>query len=108
MITTHILETATGRPAEGVEVRLDRWEGHWVRVGEGRTDPDGRVRDRLGPERLPGRYRLTFDVGSWYSARHTPTFYPEVSVVFEVVDPGQHHHVPLLLAPWGYSTYRGS
>lgn len=108
MITTHVLETATGRPAAGVAATLERLDEGWVAVGSGVTDTDGRIREGLAPERRAGRYRLRFAVGDWYRARGQATFYPAVTIEFEVVDPGQHFHVPLLLAPWGYSTYRGS
>jgi 5-hydroxyisourate hydrolase len=77
-------------------------------LGEGRTDGDGRVRD-LAPGSLPaGSYRLVFDTGAWFAAAGRTSFYPEVAVTFAVDDDSGHHHVPLLLAPFAYSTYRGS
>ena len=108
-ITTHVLDTARGRPAEGVPVRLERAaEEGWVEVAEGETDADGRVSDLhpRPPEVAP--YRLTFDTGAYFSAAGVRGFYPEVSVHFVVDRPDEHYHVPLLLNPFGYSTYRGS
>jgi 5-hydroxyisourate hydrolase len=100
-LSTHVLDAARGRPARGVPVRLERRDGGgWARVAEGRTDDDGRVRDLPPPEK--GTYRLVFD-----TAGHSD-FYPEVTVAFNVTDPGEHYHVPLLLSPYAYSTYRGS
>lgn len=110
-ITTHVLDTAGGRPAAGVPVRLEIREGDgWRELGRGETDADGRAR-RLLPEGLApaaGTYRLTFDTGAYFEALGTQGFYPEAAIVFTVRDAGEHHHVPLLLAPFGYSTYRGS
>ena len=111
-ITTHVLDTSVGRPAPGVPVRLDlHTDGKgWVTLAERVTDGDGRVTDLLaGGARLDaGRYRLTFATGVYFAERETPSFFPEASIVFEIRDPGQHYHVPLLLSPFGYSTYRGS
>jgi 5-hydroxyisourate hydrolase len=104
-ISTHVLDTALGRPAEGVAVALERGSGaDWTAVGEGVTDADGRVGD-LASELEAGVYRLRFDAAAYHGGRG---FYPEVVVTFQVTDPSQHHHVPLLLSPFGYSTYRGS
>ena len=80
----------------------------WESVGRGTTDADGRVRDLLASPPEVGRYRLSFDTGAYFNAVGEAGFYPEVSIVFEVRDTAQHHHVPLLLSPYGYSTYRGS
>jgi 5-hydroxyisourate hydrolase len=111
-ITTHILDTSRGRPAEGVSVVLERLAAsHTPQViAVGATDADGRIRDLLPPGEFmaPGRYHLTFDTGTYFRERGLETFYPEVSVAFEIRDAGQHYHVPLLLSPYGYSTYRGS
>lgn len=111
-ITTHILDISTGRPAAGVAVKLDRQvdDGGWVPIGIARTDVDGRIHD-LVPESEPmtaATYRLTFDVEQYFSANEIASFYPEVTIVFAVADASQHYHVPLLLSPFGYSTYRGS
>ena len=105
-ISTHVLDTSLGRPAEGVPVVLQRVEGG-ATVGSGITDSDGRVKDLAGAALAPGVYRLAFDTAAYFTATARGSFYPEVSVVFRVVD-SSHHHVPLLLSPFGYSTYRGS
>jgi 5-hydroxyisourate hydrolase len=110
MITTHVLDTARGRPAGGVPVVLERFaEDHWWTLGSDTTDADGRARNLLpaGAPLQRGRYRLVFDTGSYFDAHDDAAFYPEVTVVFTVAS-DEHHHVPLLLSPFGYSTYRGS
>jgi 5-hydroxyisourate hydrolase len=108
-ITTHVLDTARGRPAADVPVTLEHAaDDGWAEAGSDRTDADGRARDLLSTPLQAGRYRLTFDTGAYFAAAGVRGFYPEVSVMFEVTDPGEHHHVPLLLNPYGYSTYRGS
>jgi 5-hydroxyisourate hydrolase/2-oxo-4-hydroxy-4-carboxy-5-ureidoimidazoline decarboxylase len=105
-ITTHVLDTAQGKPARGVKIVLEHKKGsEWAAVGSGQTDDDGRLKT-LVPEGTPleaGTYRITFDTGAYQEG-----FFPEVSITFAVRDPSQHHHVPLLLSPYGYSTYRGS
>ncbi|WP_164700125.1 hydroxyisourate hydrolase [Modestobacter sp. KNN46-3] len=108
-VTTHVLDTAQGRPAAGVLVRLEQVTGVGSAViAAGTTDDDGRVRS-LGPDRVcPGSYRLVFDTAGYFTRTGQPCFFPEVSVSFVVADPTQHHHVPLLLSPFAYSTYRGS
>jgi 5-hydroxyisourate hydrolase len=108
-VTTHILDTGSGRPAAAVAVVLYARDGSgWNLVASGTTDADGRAKD-LGPERLPaGTYRLNFATGTYYEALGTATFFPEVDLVFTVSDAGEHYHVPLLLSPFAYSTYRGS
>lgn len=111
-ITTHVLDTARGRPAEGVPVVLEvqTGEGGWQTLGRGKTDADGRLRDLLAQgEKLGlGVYRLTFETATYFAAHGLAGFYPEVCVTFYVADSSQHYHVPLLLSPFGYSTYRGS
>ncbi len=108
-ITTHILDTSRGQPARGVRLALDvRSEGgEWARVAQGTSGSDGRA-TLLGEGVAPGVYRLTFDSGAYFTSQAVAAFYPEVQVVFEVRDAASHHHVPLLLSPFGYSTYRGS
>ena len=102
-ITTHVLDTARGRPAAGVPVVLELRDGDaWREVGRGTTDEDGRLRTLTGPSIDAGTYRITFDT----SARSD--FFPEVAIAFEVKDAAQHYHVPLLVSPFGYTTYRGS
>lgn len=105
-VSTHVLDTARGRPAAGVAVRLEREDGGgWRTVSEATTDGDGRVRDLLaGGDLAAATYRITFDTGGYLDGG----YYPEASVVFRVSDPDEHHHVPLLLSPFGYTTYRGS
>jgi 5-hydroxyisourate hydrolase len=108
-ITTHVLDLTAGTPAAGVEITLEQAKGAgWAALGRATTDADGRVREAFGSLPGPGRYRLTFATGAYFASRRLACFHPEVSVVFEVRDPAQHHHVPLLLSPYGYSTYRGS
>jgi 5-hydroxyisourate hydrolase len=111
-ITTHVLDLERGRPAHGVPVKLDAHspDKGWVKLAERVTDEDGRVGDLLPDGKPPGagRYRLTFDTGAYFHARGEKAFYPEVLVVFEINEPAQRLHVPLLLSPFGYSTYRGS
>lgn len=111
-ITTHVLDTALGRPAAGVPVTLESRGagGVWQTLGRGRTDADGRLRDLLphGFALAEGDYRLTFDAGAYFAARGAEGFYAEVAVSFVVRDAAAHYHVPLLLSPHGYTTYRGS
>jgi 5-hydroxyisourate hydrolase len=108
-ITTHVLDTAQGLPAAGVLVRLEHAAGPAGAVlGAGTTDDDGRL-TALGPDRVaPGTYRLVLDTAGYFARTGQPCFFPEVSLSFVVADPDQHHHVPVLLSPFAYSTYRGS
>ncbi len=110
-ITTHVLDTARGRPAAGVPVTLEaKGGGGWRLVGRGATDADGRLRDLVPADfaLTEGEYRLTFDAGAYLSAAGVEGFYTEVVVSFVVRDAASHYHVPLLLSPYGYTTYRGS
>ncbi len=110
-LSTHVLDTAIGRPAAGIGVRLEVEEaGGWRELARAATNADGRVGHLLptGTVLAAATYRLTFDVAAYHEARGTPGFYPHVAIVFTVRDAGQHYHVPLLLSPFGYSTYRGS
>ena len=111
-ITSHVLDTARGRPADGIAVVLEYWQDgtDWKVLGRSRTDDDGRVTDLLPPthQLQKGIYRLMFDTGTYLHNCETPYFYPCVPVMFEVREPKQHYHVPLLLSPFGYATYRGS
>jgi 5-hydroxyisourate hydrolase len=111
-ITTHVLDTSRGRPAAGVSISLERQSqaGDWQELAMGTTNQDGRAGDLLPPDAplTSGVYRLTFDTGSYFRAMGLPSFYPNIAVAFEITDPAQHFHVPLLLSPFGYSTYRGS
>ncbi len=106
-LSTHVLDATSGRPAAGVAVQLEEWAaGEWRPAAEARTDADGRVGTLGDP--AEGVHRLRFDTGAYFAAARVATFYPEVTVTFTVTDPGAHHHVPLLLSPFAYSTYRGS
>ena len=106
-LSTHVLDTGTGQPARGVTVQLTAVPGGEP-LGEGVTDGDGRV-TTIGPERLPaGDFRLRFDTGAYFAAAGTAAFYPEVLITFTVADADAHYHVPVLLSPFGYATYRGS
>lgn len=106
LVTTHVLDAALGRPAAGVAVAL--YDAAGALLATAATDDDGRVRD-LGPASLPaGDYRLVLETGAYLAGRGVATFYPRVSIDFTISDPTSHHHVPLLLSPFGYSTYRGS
>jgi 5-hydroxyisourate hydrolase len=108
-LSTHVLDSALGRPAEGVPVRLEHRAGDaWEAVASGVTDADGRLRDWVPAGRFGrGTYRLIFETAGYFAGRGVDAFYPEVVVTFAVTDDG-HHHVPLLLSPYAYSTYRGS
>jgi 5-hydroxyisourate hydrolase len=110
MITTHVLDTALGRPGKNVRITLELQSGMgWLAIGDGRTDDDGRLRTLTpaGPVE-PGTYRIRFETGEYYAASSSFSFFPVVEIQFTVVDGSQHYHVPLLLSPYGYSTYRGS
>ncbi|TPG14968.1 hydroxyisourate hydrolase [Pedococcus bigeumensis] len=105
-LSTHVLDTSLGSPAAGITVVLETVAGQ--AIGDGITDGDGRV-GSIGPERLEsGDYRLRFASGAYFAGRGVDGFYPEVVVVFTIADADQHYHVPVLLNPFGYSTYRGS
>jgi len=111
LITTHVLDTARGRPASGLRVLLQVRAGsrRFRTLTRGVTDQNGRIGDLLPEGRLRrGTYRLTFDTARYFRARRGGAFYPSVTVLFEIHDARQHYHVPLLLSPFGYSTYRGS
>jgi 5-hydroxyisourate hydrolase len=111
-ITTHVLDTTRGKPAAGVRVVLERRDeaGTWKEIASAMTDADGRAASLLEPhsQTEKGVYRLTFYTADYFGSRGVESFYPYVSVVFEIRERGGHYHVPLLLNPYGYSTYRGS
>jgi 5-hydroxyisourate hydrolase len=120
-LSTHVLDATAGRPAADMPVRLERrGPDGWSRAGAGQTGADGRLRLDIGPGIgpgiepgiepgfEPGVYRITFGSGAYFAARGTASFYPEVTVTFEMTSEGGHYHVPLLLSPFAYSTYRGS
>lgn len=105
-LTAHVLDASTGSPAAGVAVRLETADG--TRLASTRTNSDGRVTD-LGPDDLePGPYRVTFGSGDYFASRDVECFYPEVTVLFSVAAGRAHSHIPLLLSPYAYTTYRGS
>ncbi len=105
-LSSHVLDTAAGRPAVGVALTLSAWDG--TVLGEATTDADGRA-TQVGPPVLPpGDYRLHFATGAWFATTGTTAFYPEAVVAFTVTDGAEHYHVPVLLSPYGWSTYRGS
>jgi 5-hydroxyisourate hydrolase len=111
-ITTHILDLTTGTPGAGIAVILERktHSAGWQRLGESFTDIDGRVTALLpaGEVFLSGHYRLIFETGAYFLLRGIEPFYPHVIVAFTVKDTAQNYHMPVLLSPFGYSTYRGS
>lgn len=110
MITTHVLDTAIGRPGAGIAIELDRDDGgRWERVGAGKTDDDGRLRTLTPPGPVAtGTYRLRFYTAAYFAQHHGAGLFPVVEIHFTVADGAQHYHVPLLVSPYGYSTYRGS
>ncbi|MCA9556682.1 MAG: hydroxyisourate hydrolase [Myxococcales bacterium] len=109
-LTSHVLDTARGRPAQGMRLTIDRLEGDaWVPAARGETNADGRVPGLFTQETfVAATYRATFHTADWLRANDLPVFYPEVTVVFVVDAPHEHYHIPLLVSPYGYSTYRGS
>ena len=113
--TSHVLDTALGIPARSLTVMLEvrtpakDVPAQWTVLAEERTDKDGRVGDLLGGHALETRvYRITFETGAYFRAAGRPAFYPRVQIEVAVTAPGEHYHIPLLLSPFGYSTYRGS
>jgi 5-hydroxyisourate hydrolase len=124
-ITTHVLDTSAGKPGSDIAVELSRraGDGFWELLATANTNADGRVTEwqqlsvipsGMAPSSMalatvmPAVYRLSFAVAAYFTARGCASFFPEVQVVFEIVDTSRHYHVPLLLSPYGYSTYRGS
>ena len=109
-LTTHILDTSIGKPAQNVSVILEQNQASsWNKIAEGVTNADGRVSNLLADDKIldKGIYRLTFNTLSYFKKQNIKTFYPSVTIEFEITD-AAHYHVPLLLNPFGYSTYRGS
>ncbi len=105
-VTTHVLDGSRGVPASGVTVRMT--DAEFAVVAEGVTDADGRV-PSFGPDTLPnGTYHVTFATGDYFAALGVPTFYPSVTITVAIDSGAAHYHVPLLLSPFAYSTYRGS
>ena len=109
-ITTHILDTTKGKPAEGVTIILYGGENdEWTELARGITNADGRIADLLDKDDLLhyGIYKMRFETKDYFDKKQVKTFYPYVEIIFEI-EAGQHYHIPLLLNPFGYSTYRGS
>jgi 5-hydroxyisourate hydrolase len=109
-LSTHILDTALGRPAANVRLHLTKLElEQWKRIGEGSTDADGRCKTLLGDAPLEAAtYCIRFEIASYFSAQQITSLYPHIEIVFTIADPTQHYHIPLLLTANGYTTYRGS
>jgi 5-hydroxyisourate hydrolase len=110
-ISTHVLDTSIGKPAVGVAITLSLRQnnGSWRQLGSGVTDNDGRLRDLAGSGTVSaGFYKLTYECESYFRSRGVDTFFPQIEISFTVSDANQHYHVPLLLSPYSYSTYRGS
>lgn len=112
LITTHVLDTALGQPAVGIPVKLEFSPkgDSWKTAGQTKTNKDGRAPDLLAKdfEVKKGIYRITFELEKYFSGQKRKSFYPHATIVFEIENPAQHHHVPLLVSGFGYSTYRGS
>ena len=111
-ITTHVLDTTLGEPARRIPVVVEIWQAadQWTELASAVTDGDGRIAQFTPPltALAPGVYRIRFITGAYFSAMEVAAFYPEVDVIVQIDDPEQHYHIPLLLSPFGYSTYRGS
>lgn len=110
-LSVHVLNTQDGLPSPGVNVVLERMEnGIWSELSSATTDPQGRVRDLFPPDSKleQGIYKVTFQTGPWFAARNIATFFPEIPIIFQVDGTLDHYHIPLLLSPFGYSTYRGN
>ena len=109
-ISTHILDTALGRPAASVALTLERLDAaQWLPCAAAVTDPDGRAANLLPPADIKaGVYRLTFETGAYFDRLGTPTLYPQIAITFRVARDDDRYHIPLLVSPFGYTTYRGS
>ena len=107
-ITTHVLNTSLGKPAAGIQVVLEVKQDEWTQIGSGTTNDDGRIADFTSDSIVAGHYRISFALASYFEAQNVDAFYPAAHIEFIIKDPDQHYHVPLLLNPFGYSTYRGS
>ncbi len=105
-ITTHVLDTAKGCPAANIAVTLEYLaEGNWRLIATGSTDNDGRIMDWMDTDSNKGEYRITFETAKYHNNKG---FFPSVTINFMIDNPKQHYHVPLLLSPFSFSTYRGS
>ena len=109
-LTTHVLDTSVGKPAPGVAVILEQKHSNdWKKIAEGITNEDGRIGNLLPADKIleKGIYRIIFETTSYFNNQNKKSFYPRITIEFEIFD-SSHYHVPLLLNPFGYSTYRGS
>jgi len=109
-LTTHVLDTSIGKPAAEVSITLQHYHSNsWAIMASGMTNSDGRIGELLPPGKVltHGKYRMIFDTGAYFKRQDIKTFYPEVIIEFQIFDES-HYHIPLLLSPFGYSTYRGS
>ena len=109
-VTTHVLDISMGKPANGIDIKLYVFNNaSWVEIAEGTTDNDGRIKDLLAADiKLEnGIYKLNFYTGKYFEEKNLKKFYPFVEIIFEI-DTEEHYHIPLLLSPFGYSTYRGT
>ena len=110
-ITTHVLDTAIGKPASGIDLTLSQLiDNEWKLLSGGTTNQDGRVSDLLADDKVldAGRYKVLFVTEDYFKQQGVAAFYPYADIVFDIEGDGQHYHIPLLLSPFGYSTYRGS
>lgn len=109
-ITTHILDTVIGKPVQGVTIILYAWQDlEWEIIGSGITNQDGRIADLVSKDVIvaPGTYKIAFHTGAYFKRSSIQTFYPHIEITFEITG-SEHYHIPLLVSPFGYSTYRGS
>ncbi len=108
-ISTHILDTSLGKPATGVRIRLEKHTASgWQVLNEAETNADGRIASMADAALPPGRYRLTAEIGEWFRQTGRETLYPMAQIDVTLPRSGDHYHLPFLIAPWGWSTYRGS
>lgn len=107
-ITTHVLDTSIGKPAAGIHVDLEVKRDQWEPIGSGKTNDDGRIANLTEESLTAGHYRISFALAAYFESQKVDAFYPAAHIEFIVKDHHQHYHVPLLLNPFGYSTYRGS
>ena len=108
-LSTHILDTALGKPASDVVIYLEHQiAGNWEKIAQGVTDADGRMKDFTSEQLAAGRYRLSAEIGSYFAKTHRESLYPSAQIDFVIAQNGGHYHLPFLISPWSWSTYRGS
>ena len=108
MITSHVLDTSMGKPAAGISaVLFSQANGQWAEIARAEANSDGRINEWLSEEPAAGVYKIRFDTKNYFEKNSIASFYPFVEIVFEI-RANEHYHIPLLLSPFGYSTYRGS